>query len=131
MREAITYADFAKTQEVYLKRELVTGVSAYYIAIIDWFSAPKVLEINVDTWTGKPGQTIRVKARDNVGVAGVSVVIRDWRGTCWKWAKPCKPRQAAPGGNTPPGLRVAMEPFPSVEAIAWDLPGNCDSFTIS
>ncbi|RPI96102.1 MAG: hypothetical protein EHM40_01925 [Chloroflexi bacterium] len=131
IREAITYADFAKTQEAYLNRELVTGVSAYYTAIIDWFSTPKVLEINVDAWTGRPGQRIRVKARDNVGVAGVSLVIRDQKGNVLETGEAVQAGAGSPWWIYTTRDCANLEPFPCVEAIAWDLPGNCDSFTIS
>jgi hypothetical protein len=131
IREAITYADFAKTQEAYLNRELATGVSAYYTAIIDWFSAPKVLEMNVDRWTGKPGQTIRVKARDNVGVVSVSVVIQDAEGNVLEMGDAVQAKPGSLWWNYTTRSLVTMTPFPCVEATAWDLPGNCDSFTIS
>ena len=29
------------------------GTTAYLIALADWFVPPKVLEINVDDWTGE------------------------------------------------------------------------------
>ena len=75
-REATTYARFAQEQPVYIEMAKGTGSTAYNLAISDWFGAPKVLEINVDDWTGEIGQTIRVKARDKVMVARVTVVIR-------------------------------------------------------
>lgn len=131
LREAITYADFARTQDMYLNRELTSGVSAYYIAIVDWFEAPHVLEINVDAWTGKPGQTIRVKARDNVGVAGVSVVIRDQDENVLE----CGEAVPSEGGRRwwkyTTRAYVRMEPFPIVEATARDLAGNQDFFAVS
>ena len=57
-----------------------TGSISYNLAIADWFGAPKILEINMDGWTGQMGQTIRMKARDNFMVACVAVVIRDTEG---------------------------------------------------
>lgn len=131
IREAITYADFAKTQDIYLQRELATGVSAYYIAIIDWFEAPEVLEINVDSWTGKPRQTIRVKARDNIKVAGVSVVIRDINENVLEAGEAIPSAPGSPWWRYTTKSYIAMEPFPLVEATARDLAGNPDSFVIS
>lgn len=131
IREAIIYADFAKTRDVYLNREVATGVSAYYIAIVDWFEAPEVLEINVDAWTGKPGQTIRVKARDNVLVAGVTVVIRDLDESVLETGEAAPTEAGSPWWKYTTRAYVKMEPFPIVEATARDLPGNQDSFVIS
>lgn len=131
MREAIIYADFAKTQAAYLQRELATGVSAYYIAIVDWFEAPEVLEINVDAWTGKPGQTICVKARDNVLVAGVSVVIRDLDENVLEMGEAVPTEAGSPWWKYTTRSYITMEPFPLVEATARDLAGNQDSFAIS
>lgn len=129
--EATTYANFAKMQGAYLNQEKETGISAYNLALADWFVAPRVLEINVDRWTGKIGQTIRVKARDNVLVARVSVVIRGAEGTLLEMGEAV---QSEPGGtwwNFTTKSLVTMAPFPTVKAIAQDLPGNRTSFTIS
>ena len=129
--EATTYANFALMQEVYIDRELETGIPAYNMAVADWFVAPRVLEINVDRWTGQIGQVIRVKARDNVMVAKVWVVIRDEQG---KVLEAGEAQQAAPGSawwRYTTRKIVPMTPFPGVKAIAQDLPGNTDSFTIS
>jgi hypothetical protein len=130
MLEAITYADFAKTQAEYLQRELTTGISAYYTAIIDWFEAPKVYEIDVDRWTGKPGHTIHVKARDNVLVAGVSVVIRDPEGNVLESGQAVQTKAGSPWWKYTAQACVPMKPFPIVEATARDLAGNEDLFAI-
>lgn len=131
IRKAIVYADFARTKEAYLNQELVTGVSAYYIAIMDWFSAPKVLVINVDTWTGKPGQMIRIKARDNIGVTGVSVVIRDSQGNVLEAGEAVQSRPSSPWWKYITQDCADMQPFPTVEVTARDLAGNQGSFKIS
>ena len=59
LREATTHANFAQRQEAYLNKARGNAATAYSIALIDWFGAPKVLEINVDEWTGEVGETIR------------------------------------------------------------------------
>ena len=129
--EATTYANFAKMQDAYLNQEQETGIPAYNLALADWFVTPRVLEINVDRWTGKIGQTIRVKARDNVRVVRVSLVIRDAQGTLLEMGEAV---QSEPGGawwNYTTKSLVIMMPFPTVKAIAHDLPGNSASFTVS
>ncbi|RPJ23549.1 MAG: hypothetical protein EHM33_20580 [Chloroflexi bacterium] len=131
LREATTHANFARRQEVYVNKARGNGATAYSIALIDWFGVPEVLEINVDRWTGKPGQTIRVKARDNVLVAGVTVVIRDAGDNALEIGEAMQSEAGSPWWNYTTRSQVTMNPFPSVEATAWDLPGNCDSFVIS
>jgi hypothetical protein len=129
--EATTYANFSKTQDVYLEKELETGVTAYNLAIADWFVAPKVLEINVDRWMGKIGQRIRVKARDNVKVARVTLVIRDSQGNVQETGAAVQSEEGSAWWNYTTRSLIPLIPFPSVQAIAFDLPGNRSSFTIS
>ena len=108
-----------------------SGSTAYNIAISDWFGAPQVLEINVDNWTGEIGQTIRVKARDNVKVAGVAVVIRDANEKILEMGAAVQSEEGSVWWTYTTQALVTMTPFPAVEAIAQDLPGNTDSFIIS
>jgi hypothetical protein len=131
IREATTYAIFAQTQKTYSNKAKGKGVTAYYIALADWFCAPKVLEINVDDWTGKIGQTIRVKAKDNVRVARVSVVIRDTEENVLEMGEAVQSEAGSAWWNYTTKSLVKMTPFPIVEAIAHDLAGNSDSFAIS
>jgi hypothetical protein len=131
MLEATTYASFAGTQDVYLEKELETGLTAYNIAIADWFVSPRVVEINVDRWSGKPGQNIRVKARDNVKVARVTLVIRGAQGDLLEMGEAVPVEAKNAWWNYTTQSLVLMAPFPLVQAIAFDLPGNRSSFTIS
>src|SRR5690606_26882868 len=80
LREATTYANFARTQDLDVQRARRFEAPAYALAFADWFREPRVLEIDVDAWTGEPGQKIRVKARDRICVTGVCVMIRDEQG---------------------------------------------------
>jgi ABC-type uncharacterized transport system YnjBCD substrate-binding protein len=130
-REATTYAKFAKTQPLYIEMAKRSGSTAYNIAISDWFGAPQVLEINVDNWTGEMGQTIRVKARDNVKVARVAVVIRDANEKILEMGAAVQSEEGTVWWTYTTQALVPMTPFPTVEAIAQDLPGNTDSFIIN
>ena len=130
VRDAVTYANFAQTQEVYQHKAQGTGVTAYTLAIADWFCGPRVLEINVDGWTGQLGQTIRVKARDNMKVAGVSVVIRDAQGKVLEMGEAHPSQAGGPWWTYTTTALIPMTPLPTVQATAHDLPGNSDSFTI-
>ena len=129
--EASTYAHFAKTQDLYLERELETGMTAYNVALADWFVAPKVLQINVDHWTGRPGQIIRVKARDNVRVVKVLVMIRDGEGNVLEAGEAVQMEAGSAWWHYTTTTTVALTPFPNVKAVARDMPGNSASFTIS
>jgi len=131
IRAAAAYAHFAKTQDVYLDLECSTGVSAYTHAIADWFGRPKVLELDIDGWTGQIGQTIRVKARDNIMVAAVTVVIRDPQRNFLEMGEAVQSEAGSPWWNYRTQTRVNMSPFPAVAAIVQDLPGNRDVFVIS
>lgn len=131
IRESTTYANFSQTQDVYISRAKRLGVTPYYIALADWFEAPRVLEINVDSWTGKIGRTIRVKARDNVMVARVTVVIRDADENVLEMGEATLSEPGSPWWNYTTKSVVQMTPFPTVEATAYDLPGNVDLFAIS
>jgi hypothetical protein len=131
LRAATTYANFADTQDAYTHKARRDGVTAYSIALSDWFGAPRLLEIDVDKWTGEIGQTIRVKARDNVLVAGVSVVIRDADENILEMGEAMPSHTGSAWWTYTTRTRVKMNPFPGVEAIARDLPGNRDSFVVS
>jgi hypothetical protein len=131
VRDAATYANFAGTHEVYLRRAEETGTSTYALAVADWFGAPKVLEIDVDGWRGNIGETIRVKARDNVSVMRVVVVIRNAQGQVLEMGDAVQSDEGSAWWNYTTQSSVPLMPLPTLQAIAFDLPGNRDSFTIS
>jgi len=131
VRDAATYASFASTKEIYLHKAEETRTTAYALAVADWFGAPKVLKIDVDAWTGNAGETIRVKARDNVNVARVAVVIRNAQGDVLEMGEAVQSGKGSAWWNYKTQSSVPLMPFPTLQAIAFDLPGNRDSFTIS
>ncbi|HSL44515.1 MAG TPA: hypothetical protein VK897_13850 [Anaerolineales bacterium] len=131
IRAAALYAGFARTQDAYVDLECATGVSAYTLALADWFGGPKVLQLDLDGWTGEIGQTIRVKARDNILVAAVTVVIRDPQRNFLEMGEAVQTEDGGPWWHYTTQTRVAMSPFPTVAAIIQDLPGNRDAFVIS
>jgi hypothetical protein len=131
VRAAGTYASLAQTHEIYLHKAQETGTTAYALAVADWFAAPKVLEINVDDWTGNPGETIRVKAKDNVAVAHVTVMIRNGQGKVIEVGEAVQSEEGGAWWNYTTQTTVPLRPFPTLQAIACDLPGNRDSFIAS
>jgi hypothetical protein len=130
LREATTYANFAQLQDAYVQRGRRYEVPAYTMAFADWFSAPRVLEIDVDAWTGEPGQKIRVKARDRVCVTGVSVMIRDQDGNVIESGMAKKGAGSNSWWEYTTRSQISLTPFPIVEAVARNLPGHQDSFAI-
>jgi hypothetical protein len=131
VRDSALYASFAENQEAYTRLAAERGTTAYALAVADWYGAPRVLEINVDRWTGEVGETIRVKTRDNVMVASILLVIRDAQGHILEMGNALQSEEGSAWWNYTTQSPVPLMPFPGVQAIACDLPGNRDSFTIS
>jgi len=130
VRDSALYASFAENQAAYIRLAAEMGRTAYDIAVADWYGAPRVLEIDIDHWRGNPGETIRVKARDNVMVARVLLVIRDSQGQVLEIGKAFQSEAGSLWWNYTTRSPVSLMPFPILQAIAFDLPGNRDSFTI-
>ena len=130
LRAAATYASFAQSHEVYVNKARGQEATAYSLALADWLGGPRLLEIDIDDWTGEVGQMIRIKARDNIRVARVSVVIRDVQGHVLEKGEAVRSAAGGPWWIYTTHTRIPLAPFPSVEATARDLPGHCDSFTI-
>lgn len=120
-REATQYAKMAaKAEAVYADKAVGTPLSAYNVAIADWFHEPEIGEIDLSGWTGQASEPIRIKALDDVKVEQVTVIIigeddvlleqgaaAQEDGLWWVYTT----TQAAAGR-------------PRVIAIAQDLPGN-------
>ena len=79
-REAARYALSAKDEPVYVRKATGTSSNPYNIAIADWFHPPHILDIDLGSWTGQPGQVICIKASDDVLVKEVTVSITDTYG---------------------------------------------------
>jgi hypothetical protein len=120
-RNAIAYAKTAKDENIYLTKAQGTTMTAFNAAVADWFNKPEVLEIDTANWTGNPGQTIRVKAQDDISVTKVHVQIADGTGILeqgdavaadglwWEYTTTA----------TVPTVTTA-----TVKATVYDLPGN-------
>ena len=130
VRDASMYASVAETHAAYINKAEESGSTAYAVAVADWYSAPRVLAIDIDRWTGNPGETIRVKARDAVMVASVLLVVRDPQGDVLEMGEAVPSEAGSPWWIYTTQSRVSLQPFPTVQAIAFDLPGNRDSFII-
>ena len=119
-REATAYAKSARRENVYLARAEKTGQTPYNVAVADWFNKPQITALDVTGWNGQTGQTIRIKAIDDVRISRVSVVITDGNGTVFEQ------------GNAQPGdaswwTYITTAPANGnrrLEITALDLPGN-------
>jgi hypothetical protein len=129
VRRAVTYAEFACDQPIYQCKATGTRNTAYNLAVEDALGKPQVLDIDLHGWTRKAGQTILIKASDNFLVLRVCLVIRkgetileqgeaeqsELDGLIWKYIL-----------QTP----VERKPGLTLEAIAYDLPGNEGKYSI-
>lgn len=75
-KEAAAYAkEAAKNEPLYAEKAEGTAQTAFNVALADFLHPPEIVELDVSGYSGKAGETIRVKARDDVQVKAVNVVI--------------------------------------------------------
>jgi len=121
-RRATQYAKAAaRSQAIYAEKAEGTPMSAYNVAVGDWFNAPEIGEIDLSGWTGQAGEPIRIEAWDDVMVKRVTVMVADAEGVLLEQGAAVQEEgglwwvytttQAAPGQ-------------PKVIAVAQDLPGH-------
>lgn len=105
------YADAAKTRRK----------SAFALTVSDYLNAPAVDDIDLSAYAGNAGDLIAIRASDDFGVAGVTVVIRDAAGAVLEQGAAVNDRGAwryTASATVPPGQAVV------VEVTATDRPGN-------
>jgi hypothetical protein len=120
--EAIAYAkDAAPKEPLYADKAEGTNKSAFNVATADFMHPPEILEVDVSGYSGKPGETIRAKVKDDVKVKAVKMVIAteqgelieqgaatEEEGLWWKYVT------TANAGSE--NVKVVVH--------AWDLPGH-------
>ena len=121
-RNATTYAKSAKNQPIYQEQAKLTRKSAYNVAVKDWFGKPVVLEIDTSEWTGKVGETIHVRAQDNIKVAGVNLKIDNGNGTTFEQGMAVQGEGLWWRYTTQTAVSLASAP--RIVATARDLPGH-------
>jgi hypothetical protein len=121
-QHAVAYAQTAKTNELYVRKARGTSMTAFNAAVKDWFSEPRILEIDASGWQGVPGDEIHVLAMDDTLVTEVHVSISDESGVVLEegYAERAEGLWWTYTANT----TVPMEPTPHVVASAQDMPGN-------
>jgi hypothetical protein len=99
------------------------GVTAFNLAIGDFFTAPEITEVITTSYTGKLGDKIEVMATDDTKIAEVNIIIEAADGT------QVEQGLATQQSDTGNWLYTATQGNPSVAGtkitvIAKDLPGN-------
>ena len=126
IRLASTYANFAQNETLYAHKAIATSLSAYSVAMADYFGKPQVLGIDISSWTGEIGQRIRVRARDNVMVLYVRLMIRENSDseTALEAGEAVQSKTDGLLWTYTTTTRVPPTPGTRLDVFAYDLPGN-------
>jgi hypothetical protein len=65
-----------EAREAYQARARSENKPVYAVIVRDWFHKPCVEEIDVSTYSGRVGQTVRIRAVDDTEVMTVEVAVR-------------------------------------------------------
>jgi hypothetical protein len=78
-RQAAVYGKMVmadpETKAIYENAAAAKGKPLFSLMIADFFNAPSVDEVDVSGYSGKAGDTIRIRAHDDFDVTGVNVAI--------------------------------------------------------
>lgn len=99
------------------------GQSAYNVAVADFFHAPDIETIDISAYTGKAGDTIRVKVTDDFRVSEVSVSIYNADGTEVEHGMAVQSENKTEWVFTAKVANASTE-GDRIEVRATDLPGN-------
>ncbi|MFO0762679.1 MAG: hypothetical protein U0359_39945 [Byssovorax sp.] len=76
-RKAMLYAKSAKNKPEYGPIAKSRGVSTFNVAAADFFHPPEITDIDLSAYSGASGETITIKAVDDVKVTTVGVLLTD------------------------------------------------------
>ena len=129
VRQAVNYAEFAWDQPIYQSKAVGTSNSAYNLAVADALGKPQILDVDLRDWTRKIGQTILVEATDNFMVLSVRLVIREGETILEEGEAEQSEMDSMIWRYT---LKTPVEKKPGItlNACAFDLPGNIGKYTI-
>lgn len=128
-RQATTYAKVAKDQPVYISKAQGTPQTAYNLAVADWFRHPQVIEIDARGWTGAVGQSIHVRAVDDMQVKRVTVTIRDESLALLEEGEAVQSPTDRLLWTYTTQTSISLASSPQVAATAEDLPGHTNTLT--
>jgi hypothetical protein len=116
------------TSELYSAVAKKKGLSAYNVAVADFFHAPDIETVDVSQYAGVAGDEIRIIASDDFAVKSVRVNISNHDGS---WSEEGEATQSV--GNL--WIYVATQNIDTLEGSkivisASDLPGNVTSETL-
>jgi hypothetical protein len=98
-------------------------LSALNVAVRDFLNAPVIEAISLDGYRGRPGDLIRIRARDDFRIVRLSVQIRTVEGVVLEEGE-----ALWEGMDGAWGYRSQIQVLPQttvlIEATALDLPGN-------
>jgi hypothetical protein len=112
-----------QTRIVYEEAAARKGIPAFAVSLGDFLNLPAVDEIDLAGYSGKIGETIRVRASDDVEVEGVSVTIRAQGGAVLEEG-PAVWTAATGTWNYTTTTALAQGQAAVIEVSATDLPGH-------
>lgn len=129
VRLAVTYAEFASEQAIYQSKAVGTSNSAYLLAVADYLEKPTVLDVDLRDWSEGVGQKIHIQAKDNFMVLNVRLVIRE--GDCiLEEGEAVQSVSNSLVWTYTTKTYVAREPGLTLDAFAYDLPGNVGAYQV-
>ena len=124
-RQAVAYAAGAHTNPLYIRLAVGTVRTPRNVAISDWLHPPRILQIDLDGWSGQPGGLIRVEAIDDVLVTQVTLSIITSSGALLEHGPALRVDDLWWHYTTIAGASGSL----SVLAAAQDLPGHVTQLT--
>jgi hypothetical protein len=121
-KKAVDFAQLTKDDPLYVSKARGTEMTSYNVAVQDWFGQPEVLEIDTSEWTGQVGQTIHVRAKDNIAVRNVRLRIDNGNGTTFEEGRAVQGNEFWWRYTTKSAVSLASTA--RIVATAEDLPGN-------
>lgn len=112
-----------ESKEIYDGAGARKGLSAFAVSVGDFLNPPVVEEIDLSAYTGQIGQVIRVTARDDVQIEGVTVAILDQGGDVLEQGVAVWTAASATWAYTTT-TALSQGQSVSIEVSATDRPGN-------
>ena len=116
------------TKQIYTDASETRGVPVFALMVADFLNAPVVDNIDLSRYTGKTGDTLKVRASDDFEVSGVHVAIRATDGTVIEQGAAVKDTSTLLWTYTAT-TNLSQGQAVSIEVSATDRPGNTTTRT--